>query len=59
MQTLQQQMVTNTAKMAEDTNILQTENQKIATKKVKFEKAYKIVVDKVNGDIQKIQNYVK
>lgn len=58
-QQLQQQMVVNAQKIAENNTFIQGESQKIITKKVKFEKAYQIVVDKVNGDIQKIQNYVK
>jgi hypothetical protein len=58
-QNLQQQMVLNAQKISENNNFIQNESQKLASKKVKFEKAYQIVVDKVNGDIQKIQNYVK
>jgi hypothetical protein len=55
---LQQQMVINAQKIAENNNFIETENQKIVIKKSKFEKAFKIVVDKMNGDIQKIKNYV-
>lgn len=58
-QALQQQMVVNAQKIAENNTYIQNEGQKLTVKKTKFEKAYKIVVDKVNGDIQKIQNYVK
>ncbi len=58
-QTLQQQMVLNAQKIAENNTFIQGESQKITIKKTKFEKAYQIVVDKVNGDIQKIQSYVK
>ena len=58
-QSLQQQMVANAQKMAENTAFIQNETQTITGKKTKFEKAYQIVVDKVNGDVQKIQNYVK
>ena len=58
-QTLQQQMVANAQKIAENNIFIQTESQKVTIKKSKFENAYKIVVEKVNGDIQKIQNYVK
>lgn len=58
-QSLQQQMVLNTQKIAENTTYIQNESQKLVSKKTKFEKAYRIVVDKVSGDIQKIQNFVK
>lgn len=58
-QSLQQQMVTNTQKISENKNFIANENQAINAKKAKFEKAYQIVVDKVNGDIQKIKTYVK
>jgi hypothetical protein len=58
-QALQQQMVSDTQRVIENNTFVQNENQKITIKKIKFEKAYKIVVDKVSGDIQKIQNYIK
>lgn len=58
-QQLQQSMVLNSKKISENNEFINTESQKIAVKKTKFEKAYQIVVDKVNGDIAKIQNYVK
>lgn len=58
-QSIQQQMVANAQKIAENTSSIQNDTQVITGKKIKFEKAYQIVVDKVNGDIQKIQNYVK
>jgi len=56
---LQQLMVTNAQQIAENNTYIQNENQKIVIKNAKFQKAYQIVVDKVNGDIQKIKNYVK
>lgn len=56
---LQQQMVLNSQRIAENNSFIQSEGQKLVTKKAKFGKAFQIVVDKVNGDIQKIQNYVK
>jgi len=58
-QSLQQQMIINAKKVAENNDFIQSEGQKLNIKKSKFEKAYSIVVDKVNGDIQKIQNYIK
>jgi len=58
-QSLQQQMIVNAQKIADNNAFIQNEGQKLSIKKTKFEKAYSIVVDKVNGDIQKIQNYIK
>lgn len=58
-QMLQQQMVNNAQKVAENNMFIQGESLKLNVKKAKFEKAYSIVVDKVNDNIQKIQNYIK
>lgn len=58
-QALQQSMLANEQKIAENTAFIQSETQTIEGKKIKFQKAYQIVVDKVSGDIQKIQNFIK
>lgn len=58
-QSLQQQMIENAQKISENTNSIQNETQTINVKKLKFEKAYQTVVDKVSGDVQKIKSYIK
>lgn len=58
-QQLQQSMIQNAKRIAENNEFINSESQKLTVKKTKFERAYQIVVDKVNGDINKIQSYVK
>lgn len=58
-QTIQQSVVTNAQVIQSNTALIQGEDQKLKTKQRKFEANYKVVVDKIGGDIQKIQNYLK
>jgi len=63
---LQQQIVdiqasvgTNTVTINTNLQIIQGESQKNLNKKSKFDNAFQVVIGKINGDIQKIQSYIK
>jgi hypothetical protein len=63
---LEQQIVTlkgslsaNTSAYESNKAIIQGENDKNIIKKQKFEAAFNVVIEKIKGDIQKIQSYLK
>lgn len=58
-QTIQQSVVSNTQTIQGNTSVIQAENDKLVNKQRKFEANYKIVTDKISGDVQKIQAYIK
>lgn len=50
---------TNTQTINANNAIIQGEQQKLQAKQVKFEAAYKLVIEKITGDTQKIQTLLK
>jgi peptidoglycan hydrolase-like protein with peptidoglycan-binding domain len=58
-QKLKDDAIANSNKINENNQIIMEENTRLTTKKTKFDAAFKVVIDKINGDIAKIQNYIK
>jgi hypothetical protein len=56
---LEAQVETNNQKMDEDNSFVESETQKLTIKKSKFQKAFSVIIDKINGDIDKIKQYLK
>jgi hypothetical protein len=56
---IQATVVNNTQTIQANIQLIQGEEQKNNTKKHKFENAFNVVISKINGDIQKINTYLK
>lgn len=55
---LENQIETNNSKIEENNNFIEIETEKLALKKSKFEKAYNVIINKINSDINKIKTYL-
>ena len=56
---LQNSIVGNNKKIMENNMVIDTETKKVQAKQTKFENAFKVVVSKIAGDIEKIKSYIK
>jgi hypothetical protein len=56
---LQNSILQSKKKMMENNMIIDDETKKIQAKQTKFENAFKVVVGKIAGDIEKIKSYIK
>jgi len=56
---LQKQIADNNKKIEENNNFITSETQKLESKKFKFEKAFNVIMTKIEDDINKIKQYLK
>jgi len=57
-ETMEVQIETNNTKIEENNVFIESESQKLVIKKSKFEKAFNIIITKINDDISKIKQYL-
>ena len=55
---LESQMDSNNLKIEDDNSTVEVETEKLNLKKSKFEKAFNIIITKINDDISKIKQYL-
>jgi len=55
---MESQIDTNNSKIEENNSIIEVETEKLNLKKSKFEKAFNIIITKINDDISKIKQYL-
>jgi len=58
-QQIQQSTVANSGTIAQNNVLIESETQKLQTKQIKFESAFKVVIAKISGDVEKIKSYLK
>jgi len=56
---LQNSILENKKKIMENNRVIDSETNKVQAKQTKFENAFKVVVSKIAGDIEKIKLYIK